>query len=498
MRVQNLFLLTPATQLPVEPQFSAEMLANCVLLHVLSTLTLVQFRTRPKTGVKLLTLFVLFHSLTWLILGTILWTQSEVGERVFDWRMRPFSPVPVSGILDPISLRFDIVRWPILVVLPILPLTCCWQTRRSSPKVCSLSFLLLGATVLTVSNDVLTMMAGSAAVMFSLTFLAEKQGESVLRQQFIGWSCIFAGLAWLVACAAFVRSAPHGLPGASSTIISDLTSLIQRSTAQHPAADFLWKQYQLLPALSIILGVGFLSGLTPFHTQFVRLFEQGTFKLRICLLLVSKLAFLLMFQLLVEPDLESWQSSSEVLAIPALLGLMYSSSLVMVDSNSSLRIARIVVWSQHVTFFLFVTVPDAGLMIILFSSLTQLAALVLLSLREECVHEENNAGSGFTYGLIGISMIVLTSGGVGHYLLWQASLPLSTENPLGATKLVLFTSSLLISMTGFLRYIQNRDKDAESTDIDTLDRGDLFLLMIWSFIAIATSFAIPVYCMIAV
>ncbi len=479
-------------------QFSSEMLANCVLLHVLSTLTLVQLRSRSRegTGRPFLTICSLFHSMTWLILGVLLWSQDGSAEAFIEWRIPTSTPESASGILNSISFRFDFVSWPFLVILPLATITCCWQNQSSHPAASSLSFLMLGATVLIVSNDVLTLMAGAAFVSLSLIPLAAKQGGPVLRQQTIGWFWLFAGLAWLVACAAFVRSAPHGLPGASTTILSDLTSLIQRSTDQHPAADFLWKQYQLLPALSILLGIGFLSGLVPFHTQIVQLFEDGSLQLRVGLIIVSKVALLLAYKILIQPDPGSWLGVCEVLEIPALLGLVYTSFLLMANSSSSLRLARLVVWSQHVTLFLLVTTPELGMIILLLSSLTQFAALILLSLREELIRSGKLMENHLAYGLIGVSMLAITSGGIGNFLLWQASLPLSTESPTGASRLVLFALSLLISITGLLRFLQKAEPPTEQTEKADLQKFGLPLLAAWSGIAISSSFAILIYAVI--
>ncbi|MCB1079501.1 MAG: hypothetical protein KDM64_16910, partial [Verrucomicrobiae bacterium] len=90
-------------------------------------------------------------------------------------------------------------------------------------------------------------------------------GLKVLQGQLLGWISFLAGLAAIAAIASIVRSAPHGIPGKTTTVIPELARLLASSIRQHPAAQMLWEQYENLPLAIMTIATFFVAGLFPCH-----------------------------------------------------------------------------------------------------------------------------------------------------------------------------------------------------------------------------------------
>lgn len=345
--------------------------------------------------------------------------------------------------------------------------------------------------MLVIANDVMSLFTAAAMITLSFGFLVRNQSQPAhcFRFYTAGWFCIFSGLAWMVATAAIVRAAPHGLPGASTTILSDLVQLLERSSHQHPAASFVWKQYQLLPTISILIGVSLLGGIVPFHGAFARFIERSPLQPRLWSIAIAKLALLLLYFLLIQPDPESWGSTANILVLPALLGFVYSSLLLFAKTNRARRLSRLVILSQQMTLLSFVTIPESGTSIVLLTSCTHLAALTLFCLHLEQV-ESSQIQRIRLVPLVGVMSLTLTFGATGLLLLWNASLSFSTASSLGALKFVVFIIAMLISIGGMLRFLTS---DEEFKFYSTFGNtwGTKSLLIGWSFIAIVSSLAIP-------
>ncbi len=474
-------------------QFHSYLLINVLLLQVLGSLTALLLMNRPEVAKRATSTFAAMFALCWIILGWLVWQQVGEGSGVIEWSMRLPGGSLQNEFLSSIAIRFDFLRLPLLVLLPFIHITCCQLTtldQRFSPL--ASMFLLTGSSMLIVANDVMSLFTAATIITLSLDFLTRNQSRPVHCFQFYtaGWFCIFAGLAWMVASAAIVRAAPHGLPGASTTILSNLVQLIERSSHQHPAAGFVWRQYQLLPTISILIGVSFIGGIVPFHSAFARFIEGSTLQTRLWAIAISKIVLVLLFSLLIRSDPESWSNTANTLAIPVMLGFVYSSLLLFAKADRARRLSRLVIWSQQVTLLSFVTLSESGISIVLLTSCTHLAALTLF-----CLHLAQVESRPIQYNrlvpLVGVMSLTLTFGATGLLLLWGSSLTFSTADSRGALKFVVFIIGLLISIGGMLRFLTS-DEEFKFYSVCGDTWGTKSLLVGWCFIAILSSLTIPV------
>lgn len=406
-----------------------------------------------------------------------------------------------SGLFGQVSCYIDLIGGAALILLPLMIWTI-YSAKGSAKRVSTstLLSLLIGTTLLVIANDVLLLMAGAATSTLAMLSLSTKtvdrctaQNSSTLTMSIIGWSFIFAGLAWLIACAAIARSAPHGLPGMTTINLSELVDLIRRSALQHPAAKLTWEQYQLVPTTAIFIGVAVLSGLFPFHGLFVRTIEQGSLATCIWAILISKVVLLLFYRLLIAPDPASWATTAELFTLPALFGFVYVSYLMYSGTGTDLHFSRLIVWSQQLILLGWILLPETGLTVLWLSSLVQFSGFILLSLVMEYAkgHSEE---SFFIPKLIGVMSVGTTTSVAGLFLVWDASLQLSTSLMYGAAAFVLFAIALLISIAGLLNFVQRPiSEESPEGEVGSLRASQKWLLICWSMVTILGSFLTPYF-----
>lgn len=401
-----------------------------------------------------------------------------------------------SGLFGQVSVIFDVVTLAMLTLL--LLLTSSSQlgsaiSRRLSKR--TLLALFVGSALLLIANDLLSLMVGVAIMIWALAALevnanprSNSKNVSALAMSIIGWSLIFGGIAFLVASAAIARSAPHGLPGLTTTSFSELTSLIERSASQHPAAKFIWQQYQLVPTIALLIGVGILGGLFPTHSLFAETIENSTLPVRLWVLMMSKIALLHTYRLMIAADPTSWATTAELLTLPALFGFVYVSYLLYSAPNTATHLSRLIIWSQQFTLVCWTLLPQHAMAILWLNVVVQFSGMVLLCLVVQLA-ETTSDETIFIPKLIGTLSVGATSNTAGLLLIWDASLELSTTSTLGAAAFVLFAITLLISVAGMLTLLQ-RPLSTEGNSIRPLNVHEKATLACWSLIAIFVSFAI--------
>lgn len=401
-----------------------------------------------------------------------------------------------SGLFGQVSFYFDFIALIMLTLLAFLAWTNVLSRQASSQKasIWNVTALFLGSLITIAANDGFSLMAGIAIISMALLALDSSAREdsnpgqaSTLTMSVIGWTTLLGGVAFLVASAAIVRSAPHGLPGLTTSNLHELTELIRRSALQHPAAKLTWEQYQLVPTAALLIGVGVLSGIFPFHSLFARNIENGSLLTRLWMLMISKIAMLIFYRLSIASDLASWAAIAELLTLPALFGFVYASYLLYSSTNAETHLSRSIIWSQQFTLLCWVLLPQAAPTALWLNVIVQFSGLVLLCLVIELA-DHHAEDSLFIPKFIGILSVGGTSSLAGLLMVWDGSLELSTSPPLGAAGFVLFAIALLISVAGFLTFLQ-RSIAAGSVVSTSLNQRQKSLLACWSLVTILASFA---------
>lgn len=447
---------------------------------------------RNDNGQPLLVLFLLLNLCTSVLLGWNFWGQGT-GLSGIQWTASLPLVLFESGVLDQLSLRLDALGWPLIVLLPCVAMTS--QVIQAFRKVlCGPSPLamLVGVNLLLLGDDVMTLMTGATITVAAFAWETGSSGGRLSRLTFypIGWFAVFAGLAWLTASAATVRAAPHGLPGQTTTGLFDLVQLLQRAAGQHPAARLAWEQLQALPTLSLLLGVAVVAGLVPLHRSFATFLANGSLHERLWGIVIAKGALILLVKLLVLPSPADWGRFAQPFSPYVLLGFMYCSLLLLKNSEADLRLGRVVIWSQQVTFFGVMVHPEAALSVLLLSEIVHVAGLVLLCLDDEQVGRSPGVAISIP-ALLGVLSLSVTPGAAGMVFLWQATLQMSIDSTKGGLLLVLFLAFLLVSNVGLTRFLRPDADVAAVAELrkDWKIRG---ILCIWGLVAILGSFVVPV------
>ena len=369
------------------------------------------------------------------------------------------------GLFDTVSIQFDRLNAPLLVLMPILYI--------STSRTFTTSLIWAGINWLVMANDVLTFMAGVlflliANLSYRQTARAtqpERKNHS-LGWDFVSWQLILGGIAWLVGCAAIVRAAPHGLPGDSTTVFSELLGLLQRSAAQHPAAEMLWLQYQLLPSFAILGGVAILAGLFPFHPVLSSSIESSTPEKIIWRLCIAKVALLLLVRFLVEVDPQSWSRLSSLLRWPTLLGLLYFSLLFINAHTTERQLTNLILWSQQFTFTTLLLAPDSLMLAMWCSHVVQLAGITLLYLPPLVKQESHHLSIPKFLGVLSLGGMTNLA---GLFLIWDISLQLTTSSIAQASGFVLFAVCCVISVVGQVNLLHSMTNSTSLTDTDELE-----------------------------
>lgn len=437
-------------------------------------------------------LFILLNFCTSVLLGWNFWGQWS-GLSGIRWTVSlPFLPFE-SGLLDQLSLRLDAISWALIVLSSCVAITSLWgQSFRKEQSGPSPLAMLVGVDFLLLGDDVMTLMTGATITIAVLALQTGGAAGRLSRLTFypMGWFTVFAGVAWLTASAATVRAAPHGLPGVTTTGLFDLVQLIQRAAGQHPAARLAWEQLQALPTFSLLLGVGVVAGLVPFHRSLATFLAKGSLHERLWGIVLAKGALILVVKLLVLPSPADWGHFVQPFNPYVLLGFIYCSLLLMTNSEADVRLARAVIWSQQVTFLGLVVNPEASLSVLLLSEIVHVAGLVLLCLDDEQVGRSNGTSVSIP-ALLGVISLSVTPGAAGMVFLWQATLQMSMESTQGGLILVLFLAFLLVSIAGMTRFLKP-DTDASAVAELPQDWKIRGILYLWCLIAILGSFVVPV------
>lgn len=351
-----------------------------------------------------------------------------------------------------------------------------------------LSLVWLGMTWLICANDLVSFLCAALFVTTGLGLLsARENSRSNWRVTFAAWVAIAAGLLWLAATASLVRSAPHAPPGETTLVLSEIFELIHLSSHQHPAAQFVWEQYQRLPWLTLLLGLGLLGGWIPLHGFWLSNFEQSADVEALWRLLLSKFSLFLIYRWMIAPDAENWALFAGEGEHLVLLGLVYASCLVFADGRRSRKVTEqqvslsglglLAIWSQHLALLALFLIPAQGTLILWMLSLMQFPALVLIAigtrmtplLRKDFfveipgVHKQTNPAST---GLCGSSRNLLTLWGclgvgllpsfTGLVLLWELLLDFIMSPTWSALKLLLFVLSLVLGGVACLQQVSRQ------------------------------------------
>lgn len=385
------------------------------------------------------------------------------------------------GLFDTVSIHFDRLNAPLLVLLPVLLI--------STSRTFTTSLLWAGITWLVMANDVLTFMSGVLLLLIANLFRSYAQSgpqsernNHSLGWDFVSWQLILGGLAWLVGCAAIVRAAPHGLPGDSTTVFSELLGLLQRSAAQHPAAEMLWLQYQLLPSFAILGGVALLAGLFPFHPILSSSIESASPEKIIWRLCIAKVALLLLVRFLVEVDPQSWSRLSSLLRWPTLLGLLYFSLLFFNAHTIERQLTNLILWSQQFIFTTLLLAPDSVMLAMWCSHVVQLAGITLLFLPPLVKQESHRLTIQKFLGVLSLGGMTNLA---GLFLIWDVSLQLTTSSIAHASGFVLFTVCCLISVVGQVNLLHSMNNTTSLTDTDELETSRIMLC--WMGVALLGS-----------
>lgn len=410
------------------------------------------------------------------------------------WQMDFANPSAIRLPFLQFALRMDLWGGLIAFLLAAIQLTCLMHSEPAVENDDRGTFFLWGgSTLFVLANDVCSVLTSGTLLTLTMAILAARTRSSwiALKYGICGWLPIFAALAWLMGAAALVPAAPRGLPVHTSSQFSELITQIQQAAEQHPAAEYLWQQYQLLPSLALLLGVCLLGGVVPFHRLFVQLFENGSFAVRIWTLSLAKIGWFLVARLVIAPAPAEWGSVANVFEIPALLSLIYVSLLVYANADPGSRLCRLALWSQQLTFVGLIAIPQQAPLMLSLSCGTHLSALVLLTLQESLVkHETPRRQSLLT--IIAFACLAIAPGTTSLLLLWESALHLATAETFGAIRLLLFAIATLIALAGMLRFLKVEDAAAQRSPEEVgLDRWQKSLLVGWGALAILMSFAAP-------
>lgn len=380
----------------------------------------------------------------------------------------------LPGLFDTVSIQFDRLNAPLLVLLPILYI--------STSRTFTTSLLWAGITWLVMANDVLTFMAGVLLLLIAnLSYRQTARAPQSERKNhsygwdFVSWQLILGGIAWLVGCAAIIRAAPHGLPGDSTTVFSELLGLLQRSAAQHPAAEMLWLQYQLLPSFAILMGVALLAGLFPFHPILSCSIESSKPEKIIWRLCIAKVALLLLVRFLVEVDPQSWSRLTGLLRWPTLLGLLYFSLLFINAHTTERQLTNLILWSQQFTFTTLLLAPDSVMLAMWCSHVVQLAGISLLFLATPMKQESHRLSIPKFLGVLSLGGMTNLA---GLFLIWDISLQLTTSSIAQASGFVLFAVCCVISVVGQVNLLHSMTNSTSLTDTDELETPRILLCWI--------------------
>lgn len=423
-------------------------------------------------------------------------------------------PIPIAGspLLFQPAVQVDMLSIPLLCLLPLIALTVLWtETTVASDETLSTSLLsdssalntaklfprswspsqtllmLAGCSALVIADDVLTLGAGICLVLAAVGKTSEDNDVSsaFLFHQIIGWSVMFVGISWLAGIASLLLAAPHGLPGSTTFIFSDLADQVGRTATQHPAAAAVWSQYQRLPIFTALIATALLTGGVPFHRGMVRMLSNQGICGRIWLLALSKIVLLILYRVMIEVDPLSWAASTAVLVRPGMILFAYTSYLLMASADEMTRIGRLAVWSQQAALFSFLVAPESSSLFVLSFTVCHLAGLVLLMLTAS-LGKARSRSVGMFLALMTLS---LSASPAGMAVFWSISKQVSAQENFGALAFVVFVLSCLTSIAGMLSIFRQLNSTSEQETSRPIHVG----IFIWGVIAIATSMGLPLY-----
>ncbi|TWT52044.1 hypothetical protein KOR42_31410 [Thalassoglobus neptunius] len=422
-----------------------------------------------------------------------------------------FSHLAASISLSPeptvfkLALRLDLLNCLGLVGLQLALLTIAGAREPRCPSIERhlLAFLASGSWLL-LGDDLISLASASSLSVLCLAGISrsskssstEDSGFDVPVFLFVGWMVFLCGIAWLAAVASIVRSAPHGVPGESTFVLTDLAHLLQVSIRQHPAAHFLWEQYRLLPIGALAVGVGLLTGLFPFQELYSRRFANATFEERLGLLFLSNAALIHFARILTDVpaatgEIPTVPLSLPELSIPAILGFAVLSVFLNARADSSQLRGRVVTWAHQFVFLGFVLLPPLRIVCVLYAVVTQFSSLVLLSLDTDG-GEDREAGSVAIGRWIAVVTVGVLPGMTGMLLFWQVHQLLSGSEEYGAASKWIFTGAVLVSMVGLLKLLP-------AEDVSHHGRGNSLVncfRWIWILVAIVSSIGIAAWVLI--
>ena len=488
------FLFQDQFQRRIVPLTQQILILLLILLPLIGSLLQKIFPNRERLC-RSISLIVPF--LNFVIAGMIGWALIQSGEPTlgsFNWTISLPPIGEPTGFLDQFSFRVDVVGIALLLVVQLVNATLTLHCQRSNHSNSQTSLAMVSAmTLAVVANDVITF---TAAIM-ALIFLISKTDSSTQTDEtasspasfhhlWFGWLLVFGGLAWLVAIAAIIRSAPHGIPGNSTTVISDLAQLISTATAQHPAAQILWEQYQGYPIWTILIGSALVAGLFPLHEPFVQSFASCSFQQRMWLLITSRIALLVILRMIVEPNLGSWEQVRPALFLPAIIGFLWQTLLLIGTCDSNTRLARIAAWSHQFIFLELILLPELGSFVLLHCILAQTAAMSLLCLCEELPNQSTSVSAWVAIGTLGFFPSL-----TGLFLFRNSWLVLTGEETLGIGSWPIFLVGVVLSVVGLCKDLMS-ESIAENDSRITENRS-AWLHLIWGLIAIASGFSLPIW-----
>ncbi|MEW4487908.1 hypothetical protein AB1L42_07475 [Thalassoglobus sp. JC818] len=404
-----------------------------------------------------------------------------------------------------IALRLDLLNGAGLVGLQLALLTIAGTRlpHRSKNENSLIAFLAFGSWLL-LGDDLVSLATASSLAVLGLAGISrssksspnENSGTGLPVFLFVGWMVFLCGIAWLAAVAAIVRSAPHGVPGETTFVVTDLAHLLQVSIRQHPAARFLWEQYRLLPVGALAVGVGLLAGLFPFQELYSRRFAKAAFEQRVGLLFLSNAAFIHFARILSDFPASTAEIPDVPLAlpelyIPAMLGFAALSFFLNARLEPDELRGRVVTWAHQFVFLGFVLLHSLRVVCVLYAVVTQFASLVLICL------EDDQQGAGRTDPSavgkwIAVATVGVLPGTMGMLLVWQVHQLLNGSEEFGAASGWVFAGAILVSVVGLVKLLPDEGESHLSQSPPLVN----CFRWIWIGVAIVSSIAIPVWALI--
>lgn len=292
------------------------------------------------------------------------------------------------------SALFNVVVWRAgidqtgLLIATALSVSC--GMLNSQETIDRVLLFLLGfcSQIVAVSDDVgswiSALVAGSLCLAVLMSEGREPQdrqrARALLSRLSVGSVLLFTGWAMLMAIVSQVKAAPFGTPGPSTSVMSELSEMLTKALARHPAAIEVWAQYELLPVLIIGLGVFVIVPLFPFELRFGEGLLTRSSVTQVAVVLWSRIVLMSSFQNVLTACQPSQFFSYFILAV--YVGLTFQSLSIFLERDRDHFAVKLVSWSAHFMCLVLLSSPfvlsPASVQIAFASQTIGLIALLLM------------------------------------------------------------------------------------------------------------------------